>query len=36
MEDFFPDVKRLNKDVKLIKETNKYPDEAYTEVMLSM
>ena len=36
MEDFFPDVRRLNKDVKLIKETNKYPDEAYTEVMLSM
>ena len=36
MEDFFPDVRRLNKDVKLIKETNKYPDEAYTEVMLGM
>jgi gliding motility-associated lipoprotein GldK len=36
MEDFFPDVRRLNKDVKLIKETSKYPDEAYTEVMLSM
>ena len=34
MEENFPDVKRLNKDIKLIKETSKYPDLAYTEVML--
>ena len=28
--------RRLNRKVKLIKETNKYPDEYYTEVMDSM